>query len=1052
MLTCGNRYLWVALQLDAIFPTLAQQVPSDADVINLLTNLPGSLPEAFDVALKRVVDKSHGDRIFKLVTASARPLTVDELRVALTVIPGDRAWSPSRLPSDGAMLVALCGGNLLEVDEEDQRVRFIHHSVLLHFTSDDPQGSSSIFRFTEDEAGKDMGSVCVTYLNYGIWDTRLSTHRTIDGVQAARRVAEATASANPAMNKVAKHLLGLRRHSKSSYELNITRLTQSLALLSANKDDIAKCFFGYAAEHWLLHTRHFRVDMDDQAVWSFFMMLLEGEIQSVKTPWDANSEISDQIDWAVRNAHCAILHLLLQAEDVPTIPTLRSMFNHFTERQMTFHIGPQYLGDFLAQCFDAQTCQYWDTKTLNLLLDIGVDPTVPHRRTGIPPLPYAAKQMAPELSLRNIEILQRLAEIPQARPTVQGEWMPDILCDLINAQWVEAFDVILRLDPQVNPQPDNWRNPLACAVDCGSLHMVKQLLHAGADTTNAYYTGVHAVELAFNQEREDILALIASPSNLNMRTHPRPTLLYQAVSKRKKSMALLLLLHGADPKQRASEYTYHYPLEAALRWKEKSVVDEIIRRGGEVRACRQLPSFEDVLEIRSLPVIEQYIFLSSEGDPRIAFQPPGRLLAKALALYADVVENEGWPKYTWTPECQIVDLLRGYVSKHDQNVTINIPLEGGNRAIHFACLWDCQTTELLLEQGADPRVYNELGETPLHWAVRQRKLGAWGLIKSLLDYGADPESVTNLGANVLDVWSKNLPPAERRFEADELRLLLSAGADPHARFSDGNTLLRRAIQAYRPKLVHVLVQHKAPTVAILSDSITPLKPALAWFILTGNATAVSKEVLGVDEDDKFKTAASFTRPKPLDMAFIHFHLRGENKKLLDAILRNDGFQQRFFFLDDGEPALSYALKAGWPESATLLLREGADPEVEIDVPSGRQHGLCYAIRWSWTSVAFEMLDQGVNPHVTDIDGKTALEMALLKWYHEENAFRGKTEGEYEREIAELYTIWSFLVVQLISRKVIVRVAEVTLKDDDETETCLIEWVKGHGIEFSSEVS
>lgn len=69
-------------------------------------NLPKDLPEAFERALEGIADKRYEGRIMKLVMAAVSPLTLDEIRLALTVTPGESTWRPSRLPHDGFQLVS----------------------------------------------------------------------------------------------------------------------------------------------------------------------------------------------------------------------------------------------------------------------------------------------------------------------------------------------------------------------------------------------------------------------------------------------------------------------------------------------------------------------------------------------------------------------------------------------------------------------------------------------------------------------------------------------------------------------------------------------------------------------------------------------------------------------------------------------------------------------------------------------------------------------------------------------------------------------------------
>lgn len=103
---------------------------TDEAIRDALADLPKDLSETFS----RILHKSGGpgqlyqSRILQLVVAASRPLTADELREALSVLPGDTIWTPSRLLNDVYSSLACCGC-LLTLDEVENTVRFIHHSV-----------------------------------------------------------------------------------------------------------------------------------------------------------------------------------------------------------------------------------------------------------------------------------------------------------------------------------------------------------------------------------------------------------------------------------------------------------------------------------------------------------------------------------------------------------------------------------------------------------------------------------------------------------------------------------------------------------------------------------------------------------------------------------------------------------------------------------------------------------------------------------------------------------------------------------------------------------
>lgn len=67
-------------------------------------------------------------QIFKLVAVAYRPLITEELREALSVIPGYTIWNPIWLLNDIYLALACCG-SLITVDKEEPTVRLVYYSV-----------------------------------------------------------------------------------------------------------------------------------------------------------------------------------------------------------------------------------------------------------------------------------------------------------------------------------------------------------------------------------------------------------------------------------------------------------------------------------------------------------------------------------------------------------------------------------------------------------------------------------------------------------------------------------------------------------------------------------------------------------------------------------------------------------------------------------------------------------------------------------------------------------------------------------------------------------
>jgi len=164
-----GMFLWVALQLQSLCT-----MKTDDDILQALEHLPKDLPETYTRILQRSAEqgKAYQRRILELVAATFRTLTTEELQEALSVVPGNTDWRPSSLINDVISTLTSCGG-LVTVDEEEKTLRLVHHSFkqfLLTGFKDPNDGE-----FTMDIAHKNVADIIVTYLNYGVFGTQLST-------------------------------------------------------------------------------------------------------------------------------------------------------------------------------------------------------------------------------------------------------------------------------------------------------------------------------------------------------------------------------------------------------------------------------------------------------------------------------------------------------------------------------------------------------------------------------------------------------------------------------------------------------------------------------------------------------------------------------------------------------------------------------------------------------------------------------------------------------------------------------------------------------------
>lgn len=251
----------------------------------MLNVLPQTLPEAYDQALGRIQDTRYGSKMFQFIAASYRPLHVEELRVALNVVPGSTSWNSATFPQSNAFeLVGLCGGTLLEVDEETHCVHFIHHSAALHLLSNSSSTHINRFHFTASEADLTAGGTCVTYLNFGEFDRRL-TFRARNDLVIKRLTDEVDRSLVLNASMISRILLLFRPQSRqpNSIGVDISRTLRALAPQTSEKG--VRQFLGYARTYCVFHTKNFHSEHTPKGLYALWLRILSNGSERINLPW-----------------------------------------------------------------------------------------------------------------------------------------------------------------------------------------------------------------------------------------------------------------------------------------------------------------------------------------------------------------------------------------------------------------------------------------------------------------------------------------------------------------------------------------------------------------------------------------------------------------------------------------------------------------------------------------------------------------------------------------------------------------------------------------------
>jgi hypothetical protein len=188
-----GMFLWLALQCDVISEDLSEGIP----IGDIISSLPRDLPEAYHRVFMRIKDKGFASKVFRLVTAADPALSIDELRDAANITPGEDAWNPIHTTMDELAFLRIHGGPLLEMDE-NRKVYFIHHSVMMHLLDEPVDGQAQVLHFDLWAAEKHLGYVLITYLNLSDLNRSVATQHkgsSISPAQVPGKIIQSVASA-----------------------------------------------------------------------------------------------------------------------------------------------------------------------------------------------------------------------------------------------------------------------------------------------------------------------------------------------------------------------------------------------------------------------------------------------------------------------------------------------------------------------------------------------------------------------------------------------------------------------------------------------------------------------------------------------------------------------------------------------------------------------------------------------------------------------------------------------------------------------------------------
>ena len=291
---------------------------SDARILAALDDLPQDLPQTFERILRRNVKKDDIElvqQMFRWVAVAKRPLTSGELREAIGTEPLQEDLRPGRLINDMKRAVA-CSGNLLFVDEEEQTVHFTHSSVKQYLLSDvDHNDIPKNYQINLEKADDEAGAVCVTYLNFRIFDGQMVPGSRMDLKGFPSAVIAQSLPFRDSANKIALRLL--QRPPKSSPPIHVFEEEAFLDTKTRSQGIVNDefPFRRYAKQYWLSHTKGFlRQSEKLRQRWRKLLDEADWRDTLSGTTWTVNDwkqYSPTAINWIVEEDHHPLASLML---------------------------------------------------------------------------------------------------------------------------------------------------------------------------------------------------------------------------------------------------------------------------------------------------------------------------------------------------------------------------------------------------------------------------------------------------------------------------------------------------------------------------------------------------------------------------------------------------------------------------------------------------------------------------------------------------------------------------------------------------------------------
>ena len=280
------------------------------------------MPTTYRRILRRLRDSGStdpflGKKIFEIVSAARRPLSLEELREAISIEPGNTTWDDSKLVND-VMKSLDCCGSLIVVDEELSTVHFAHSSVKQYLETSPYELDIPEYHINPHDANLVLGEIIVTYLHLDILQKQLTGRSNASKTLSTQDMPLLLGSGFPlstvASSNLARRLLKNRKTAQFDVGRELERVA-SLARAPNTSSLPTHALLSYAQEHWLPHTVYFTPGNIHDPVKRLYTEIIENGILTLELPWtseDARTLNVKFLDLVAQSKNPALVLYALQ--------------------------------------------------------------------------------------------------------------------------------------------------------------------------------------------------------------------------------------------------------------------------------------------------------------------------------------------------------------------------------------------------------------------------------------------------------------------------------------------------------------------------------------------------------------------------------------------------------------------------------------------------------------------------------------------------------------------------------------------------------------------